>query len=69
MHLTEREFAVLALIARGMTDRALAHELGVTLSTARKHRENIEQKLNVGKAALLVRHYLRLQPDELKKTR
>lgn len=69
MHLTEREIAVLALIARGMTDRAIAQALGVTLATARKHRENIAQKLNVGKAALLVWHYLRLRPDELKKSR
>ena len=69
MHLTERETAALALIAQGLSDRAIAHVLEVTLATARKHRENIQQKLNVGKAALLVWHHLRLHPAELKKSR
>lgn len=69
MHLTGREIAALALIAQGMNDRAIAYAMEVTLATARKHRENIQQKLNVGKAALLVWHHLRLHPFELKKSR
>ena len=68
MHLTKRETAALALIAQGMSDRAIAHALDVTLATARKHRENIQQKLNVSKAALLVWHHLWLNPVELKKS-
>ncbi|MRW91183.1 hypothetical protein GJ699_14400 [Duganella sp. FT80W] len=69
MHLTARENAVLALIAHGSSDRDISGALRVTLGTARKHRENIQQKLNAGKAALLVWHYLRLHPGELKKSR
>jgi DNA-binding CsgD family transcriptional regulator len=69
MHLSARETAVLALIAQGFPDRAVARILAISAATARKHRENIQQKLNVGKAALLVWHYFRLNPDELKKSR
>jgi DNA-binding NarL/FixJ family response regulator len=69
MHLTGRETAILALIARGSNDRAIAALLGIQLSTARKHRENIVQKLGAGKAAILVWHYLHRHPDELKKSR
>lgn len=69
MHLTGRETAVLALIARGSNDRAIAGILGIQLSTARKHRENIVQKFGAGKAAILVWHYLHRHPDELKKSR
>ena len=68
MHLTERETAVLALIAHGLNDRAIAGSLGIQPGTARKHRENIQQKLGAGKAARLVWHYFNFYPDELKKS-
>jgi DNA-binding CsgD family transcriptional regulator len=69
MHVTARETAVLALIAQGFPDRAIARILAISPATARKHRENIQQKLNAGKAALLVWNYFRLHPGELKKSR
>lgn len=69
MHLTERETAVLAHLAHGLNDRAIAAALDITFSTARKHRENIGQKLGAGKAAILVWHYLHRHPEELKKSR
>lgn len=69
MHLTARETAVLALLAQGFPDRAVAATLGIAPATARKHRENLQQKLNAGKGALLVWHHFHRNPDELKKSR
>lgn len=69
MHLTRRETAILARIALGWNDRAIAESMNVQLATARKHRENIAQKLGAHKAALLVWHYFRLNAHALKKTR
>jgi DNA-binding NarL/FixJ family response regulator len=58
MRLSERETVVLSLIARGLTDREVAHQLSIAFSTARKHRENLLDKLKVGRASALVAIYL-----------
>jgi len=42
---TEREMAVLELMAQGKTDRQIATELGIALPTAKKHVSNILGKL------------------------
>jgi len=55
--ITEREAAVLELVAQGRTDRQIAAELGVTLATARKHRENVQKKTAVHNSAGLVKYY------------
>lgn len=49
--LTERESAVLALLARGRSNKEIARELGVTPSTAGTHVENIYRKLAVSTRA------------------
>jgi DNA-binding CsgD family transcriptional regulator len=67
MSLTERESAILAHIAQGLNDREIALVLAITPATARKHRENIQSKLDAGKAALLVWHFFHLHSHELKK--
>lgn len=56
--LTPRERQVLELIARGCRDRQVAQQLGVALSTARRHRENLQGKLDLHKSAQLTIHYL-----------
>lgn len=56
--LTAREMEALSLIARGYTDREIAALLAVSLSTARKYRENLQMKLGLRKAAQLTMHYL-----------
>lgn len=61
MKITDREHVVLALIARGLTDREIATELGFADSTARKHRENLLAKFQVSKSSLLVLRYLGLK--------
>lgn len=45
--LTEREVAVLRLIARGLTDMEIAQNLSITIRTVRFHVSNILSKLHV----------------------
>lgn len=54
MRPTERERNVLALMARGMTDRDIATELRIAPATARKHREHLMRKLDVRKSSQVV---------------
>lgn len=58
--LTSRERQVLALIARGLTTREVAGRLNVSFATARKHRENLMQKLGVHGVAELTAYAVRL---------
>ena len=55
--LTTREIQALELIARGLTDRDIATALAISLSTAHKHRENLQRKLGLHKSAQLVIYY------------
>lgn len=55
--LTPRQLRVMALVARGATDHAIAHELGISRRTVGKHLENAYAVLGVHdrtSAALLV---------------
>ena len=45
--LSDRELEVLALLANGLTNQAIADELVIALSTVKKHVNNIFGKLNV----------------------
>jgi DNA-binding CsgD family transcriptional regulator len=45
--LTFREFTVLELVARGLTDKQIAQELGISLNTVGKHVSNILGKMEV----------------------
>ncbi|WP_405119455.1 response regulator transcription factor [Pseudomonas leptonychotis] len=56
--LTPREFQALSLIAKGCTDRDISTQLCVSLSTARKHREHLHDKLSLNKSAQLAIYYL-----------
>jgi len=46
-HLTPREFEVLKLAAKGMSNRDIAEELGVALRTVKSHLESIFAKMGV----------------------
>lgn len=46
--LSDRELEVLALLANGLTNQAIADELVIALSTVKKHVNNILGKLHVG---------------------
>lgn len=46
--LTERELEVLRLVARGLTNRAIGHEIGISDRTVQGHLANIYGKLDAG---------------------
>lgn len=52
--LTEREYEVLRLVAKGYSNKAVARELSVSLSTVKTHLRHIFQKLGVEDRAQLI---------------
>jgi DNA-binding NarL/FixJ family response regulator len=57
--LTERELEVLRLAARGMSNRAIARELTISVRTVQTHLTNIFGKMGVGSRTEAVIHGLR----------
>ena len=58
--LTQRERAVLQLIAEGKSNKEVAAHLGMSVKTAEAHRRNIMLKLDIHETAGLVRHAIRI---------
>ncbi len=54
--LTLREAEVLQLIAEGFANKQIASELGLSVKTVEKHRQQVMNKLNIHDTASLVRH-------------
>src|SRR3989454_7210591 len=54
--LTPREAEVLQLIAEGFANKQIAAELGLSVKTIEKHRQQVMHKLNIHDIAGLVRH-------------
>ena len=52
--LTERESDVLRLVVRGYSNKAVARELGITISTVKTHLRNIFRKLEVEDRAQVI---------------
>jgi DNA-binding NarL/FixJ family response regulator len=57
--LTPREREVFQLLALGKSNKDVARELGIRLGTAKKHRENLQRKLDCHSAAELARLAIR----------
>jgi DNA-binding NarL/FixJ family response regulator len=57
--LTPREREVFQLLALGKANKQVARELGISLGTAKKHRENLQRKLDCHSAAELARLAIR----------
>jgi len=57
--LSRRELEVLRLLANGLTSRAIAEVLGISIKTAETHRSHIMSKLDFGSIAELTRYALR----------
>jgi DNA-binding NarL/FixJ family response regulator len=55
-HLTEREQEVLALIARGLTNKQIGQRLDISPKTVARHRDNVAKKLNLSSRAELTRY-------------
>jgi DNA-binding NarL/FixJ family response regulator len=56
LELTPREAEVLQLIAEGFANKQIAGELGLSVKTVEKHRQQVMYKLNIHDIAGLVRH-------------
>lgn len=57
--LTSREREVCQLIAEGMTNQAMARQLGISIKTIEKHRANLMEKLGVSDIASLTREAIK----------
>lgn len=57
--LTPREREVFQLLALGQSNKEVAHSLGMSLGTAKKHRENLQRKLDCHSSAELARLAIR----------
>ena len=57
--LTPREREVFQLLALGRSNKEVAAELNMSLGTAKKHRENLQRKLDCHSAAELARLAIR----------
>jgi DNA-binding NarL/FixJ family response regulator len=54
--LTSREVEIIQLIAEGKANKQAAHELGISIKTVEKHRQNLMKKLDVHDTAGLTRY-------------
>lgn len=57
--LTAREREVFQLVAVGRANKEIARELGISVGTVKKHRENLQRKLGCGSAAEIARIAIR----------
>jgi DNA-binding NarL/FixJ family response regulator len=63
-HLSDREFEVFQLIARGVDTRQMARQLRVSVKTVEAHRVHIKEKLGLKTATDLVRYAVRWMETE-----
>jgi len=57
--LTQREREILTSIAEDATNNAIANDLGISVNTVERHRENIMRKLNLHTRTELVKYAIR----------
>lgn len=62
MELTEQECAVMELVRKGHTNRAIGRELGISEHTVAAHMRSIFAKLDVTSRAAAVGRYDELHP-------
>ena len=62
--LTPREVEVLILVARGLTNRGIAEELGISPRTVETHRERVMAKLRIRSVAGLTRFVVEHELDQ-----
>ena len=61
MPLTPRQKEILKLVAQGLTNREVAHQLKISVRTVEVHRFNLMRRLNVRNVAQLLRQALQLR--------
>jgi DNA-binding NarL/FixJ family response regulator len=60
--LTKRQHEVLGLVSQGHTNHQIAHELGISIGTAKKHLEHILDRLDVHTRLAAASRYLAAPP-------
>jgi DNA-binding NarL/FixJ family response regulator len=55
MRLTPRERQVLSLVAEGLSNKAIARQLGISPKTVEIHRSNVMSKMEVTSSGALIR--------------
>ena len=68
VELTERERAVLALLAQGLTNHEIAEVLVIEAGTVKNHVHNILKKLNVSSRVAAARYFLFTEADHAPST-
>jgi DNA-binding NarL/FixJ family response regulator len=63
--LTSRETEVLRLIARGLRNKQVAAQLGISPKTVEKHRQQVMNKLNIHDVAGLTRYAISQELTEM----
>lgn len=61
--LTRRENEILAGLLKGLSNKVIAHDLGISIRTAEVHRANIMAKMRAGNLAELVKMALAATPS------
>ncbi len=61
--LTRRENEILAGLLKGLSNKVIAHDLGISIRTAEVHRANIMSKMRAGNLAELVKMALAAEPS------
>ncbi|WP_341644596.1 response regulator transcription factor [Thauera sp. SDU_THAU2] len=64
-HLSPREQEVAHLVARGLPNKLIAAELGISEKTVHIHRQHVMEKAGISSAAELARLFLRADPAAL----
>jgi DNA-binding NarL/FixJ family response regulator len=64
--LTTRESEVLQLIADGFSNKEIGAELGISVKTVEKHRQQVMNKLGIHETAGLTRYAMGLNPEMAK---
>jgi DNA-binding NarL/FixJ family response regulator len=64
--LTTRESEVLQLIAEGYSNKEIGAELGISVKTVEKHRQQVMNKLGIHETAGLTRYSMGLSPEVVK---
>ena len=64
--LTTRESEVLQLIADGFSNKEIGAELGISVKTVEKHRQQVMNKLGIHETAGLTRYAMGLNPEPAK---
>ena len=67
--LTERESEVAALVGQGLSNKAVAHRLGIGEGTVKLHLHNIYRKLSIKKRFQLVLRHMSTSNNYAPKTR